>query len=383
MTSNALNSLEVSSHASPDRSAFEHAVTQTLVRDIDTFVQLAQQAGQRCFALLNVLECREGFDSAPDAGPVADLVRRYKLVPEKLLMHTPEAALADIGPWLIELPTSSPDRASSTELLHDLARESGLFHGLSLLASPLRIGTLAAHLRSWLHGTILPDPDLKNDEAMGALLRWFDPRVGFDMVSLWPTPERHQFLQAFTWGGWDIHLAPVGHRCSAGRMPQRADRVGRLLLDKCLLIAMAALSRADDLFADVVEQGQPRTFAAIAPALQRWIAANQYDAAIGLGIADRASRVCLLHHALSVHPNLSASPGLKGRLANEVPFGRGLAHVLAAQTPDWWQTRRAAAPAIWAQWTSQFLSPLTERQALAPAGHPFAALMRPTTQQLP
>lgn len=365
-----------------ERASFEHELAQTLAHDMAVFLDLSSNAQLRCYALVNVGQCGEITEHRQQDSQIAYLVRRHGLNIEELFRHTPEAALAGIGPWLIELPPSLLQCPETSAALYDLALHAGTVQALSLLASPLRAAHLAAHLRSWLHGLILPDPMIANDEAMGGVIRWFDPRTGFDIVSCWSEADQRNFLRAFTWAGWNAKFEPQGRRGSPSPVYESAERTEPLPLDKDLLLALAPLNHADDLLADVLEQAETKTFAFIAPALQRWVAIAQVVAAQELGIADRESRLTLLHHALSLHPDLSRLPGLQERLAKEAASGRVLAHVLDARSASWWQEQRDAAPAVWAQWAHQFLAPAIARLTEGVAKHPFMGLLASSTPYL-
>lgn len=358
-----------------ERVAFEQEIARTLSHDLAVFADLCRQNEQRCYALVSTGQCEEIKQDRQYDSRMARLVQRHALEVEALFQHTAEAALASIGPWLIELPLSSQGAAVAPELLHELALEAGVVHALSMVSSPLRSLTLANHLRSWMRGLILPDPSLVGDEAVGAVLRWFDPRIGFDMVSLWPESEQRDFMRAFTWAGWDARFEPRGMRCSRPRAPASAERTEPLPLDMPLLQAIAPLSRADELLDDVRQQAEAKAFDHIAPALQRWVAIDQLSAIQRLAIDDHDSKITLLHHALSLHPGLSRLSGLEERLAEEARSGGVLAHVLDAQPQQWWQEQRQVAAGVWAQWAYHFLMPLQMRLAISGVAHPFTALL--------
>lgn len=365
--------------AAYEREAFEQDIAQTLAHDMNAFARLSHRAGQRCHALVSAGQCGAVDEHRQEDSWTARLVAQGQLDATPLFLHTPEAAAAGVGPWLIELPAPR-EGAAPSRLLHDLAHGAGAVHALSLMASPLRPTALAAHLRSWLDGLIPADPAIADDEAVGAVVRWFDPRIGFDMVALWPEADRRDFLRAFTWAGWDVRFHPRGLPCSKPHAPASAERVAPMLLHKELLLSMVPLNQADELLAEVLEAGEAQAFAHIAPALLRWIALDQVQAAQRLGIADRDARLTLLHHSLSLHPGLPRVPGLQEWLAEAAGQGRTLAHVLDARPPGWWQRQRNAAPHAWAQWAHQFLVPLQARRDASdtapsnPADHAFATL---------
>ena len=365
-----------------ERTSFEHQLAQSLAHDVTVFADLSRKAKLRCYALVNVGQCGEITELRQQDSQIAYLVRRHGLQIEELFLHTPEHALAGIGPWLIELPPLLTGSPVVSAALYDLALHAGIVQALSLIASPLRPAHLAAHLRSWLHGSILPDPTIADDEVMGGVIRWYDPRTGFDIVSRWPKADQRKFLRAFTWAGWDAQFEPQGRRCSTAPIFETAERTEPMPLTKDLLLALAPLNYADDLLADVLEQAETKTFAPIALALQRWVALQQVRAAKQLGITDRESRLTLLHHAMSLHPDLSNLPGLRERLAKEAASGRVLAHVLDARPAPWWLEHREAAPAVWAQWAHHFLKRVIARRSESVATHPFAELLTSSTPSL-
>lgn len=363
--------MEIPAH---EREAVEHEISLTIAQDIGTFSRLSRQNGQRCHALVNAGQCGVVEEDKQEDGWVARLVARHQLDATPLFLHTPEAAAAGVGPWLVELP-STRDAADAAPWLHDLARGAGAVHALSLVASPLRSITLAAHLRSWLDAVIPPDPALGDDEAVGAVLRWFDPRIGFDMVTRWPDDLRQDFLSAFTWAGWNAEFHPHGLRCSKPYAPRSAARTEPMQLGKDLLLAMAPLNRADALLAHVHERFGSPVFQHIAPALQRWISLDQLQAVQRLGLSDFEDWITLLQQSLSLHPELPQLPGFAKNWGDARAAGRTLAHVLEAQPAEWWQQQQNAAPRIWAQRAHRFLEPLQARRGASDAVHAFSALL--------
>ncbi|PZQ65006.1 MAG: hypothetical protein DI563_26120 [Variovorax paradoxus] len=224
-----------------DRQSFEREIEQTLVSDMAAFARLSQRSGMHCHALVDAAACGQLDEQRPDEGAIARLAARHPVEATPLFLLTPEADIAGAGPWLIELPVSE-DGEAVPALLSDLARVAGLAQALSLMASPLRSTTLAIHLRGWFDGRIPADPTIADDEDAGAVLRWYDPRVGFDMVALWPEADRDAFLSAFTWAGWDAAFTPRGLRCTRSRDPRAAPRPQPMTLGTDLLRAMGVLS---------------------------------------------------------------------------------------------------------------------------------------------
>ncbi len=357
-----------------DRQSFERDIEQTLVSDMAAFARLAQRSGMHCHALVDAAACGPLEEQRPDEGAIARLAARHPVEATPLFLLTPEADIAGAGPWLIELPVSDDGEAAPV-LLSDLARVAGLPHALSLMASPLRSTTLAIHLRGWFDGRIPADPTIADDEDADAVLRWYDPRVGFDMVALWSEADRDAFLSAFTWAGWDAAFTPRGLRCTRPRDPRASPRSQPMTLGTDLLRAMGALSQADDLLADAQGNAQADAFDAVAPALRRWVAIDQWQQARHLGLESRESCMALLHTALTLHPGVSRLEGLREHLAQGASGGHTLEHLLATRSVDWWAEHRRAAPDVWARWAHHYLEPLRERRMAPAAAHPFVALL--------
>jgi len=99
------------------------------------------------YALVSAGQCEEGV--------VARMVAMQELACERLFMQTPEAEMADIGPWLIEIPASSSEslrhalaeafRASAQFPVRHIAR--WIVRSVALLRSPHRLRHVRALVR--------------------------------------------------------------------------------------------------------------------------------------------------------------------------------------------------------------------------------------------
>ncbi|KVC56425.1 DUF4123 domain-containing protein [Burkholderia stagnalis] len=119
-----------------------------------------------------------------DAAAASPLQRSQSAV--ALFDGTPDASLADAGPWLIDY-----ERASGTirRTLSTMARGST---GVSWLISAYPIESLADELRNRL--------DLRLPDGRTALFRFYDARIMADMALLMEFTQRMQFFVAtFDW----------------------------------------------------------------------------------------------------------------------------------------------------------------------------------------
>ena len=103
-----------------------------------------------------------------------------------LLDGTPDASLADAGPWLLEW-----ERASGN-VRHALSAMAAESTGVSWLISAYPIESLADELRKRL--------DVRLPDGRTALLRFYDARIMADMASLMEHTQRMQFfVPTFNW----------------------------------------------------------------------------------------------------------------------------------------------------------------------------------------
>ncbi|HEF5783824.1 hypothetical protein WK80_14265 [Burkholderia multivorans] len=99
---------------------------------------------------------------------------------------TPDASLAEAGPWLFDW-----ERASGS-VRHSLSAMAGGSTGVSWLISAYPIESLADELRHRL--------DVRLPDGRTALLRFYDARIMADMASLMELTQRMQFfVPTFDW----------------------------------------------------------------------------------------------------------------------------------------------------------------------------------------
>jgi hypothetical protein len=266
---------------------------------------------QRCHALVSVGQC--------DEGAVADMVATHGLAHEKLFMQTPEADMAHIGPWLVELPP-----APSDALVHALAHMAAA-EAVSFLRSALRPLKLAEHLRGFMSGVLL--------DGAPVLLRYFDPRIGFDMLVHWRDDVRQRFLAPLAWwAGWDAGFQPRRfHGASAAPASSPGDTVIELnaewlnaidaVGEPQLTVALLGEALAE------TDSRASRQLSALHPWLCRQIARDALVFARGAGFDGWDDRVLACRVALLLHPCFHADPRFTAALG--ALRGRSLSDVMA------------------------------------------------------
>lgn len=317
------------------RAEFDAMLHQSLQahmqRLLTTQVRLpaGDQADLRHYALVSAGQCTRWS--------AADMVATHTLEHERLFIQTPEADMAEIGPWLIELP-----RAVGPALLDALAQQASE-EALTLIASPLRLAALGAHLRSFMYGTLEPDVDV--------LLRYFDPRIGFDAVEHWPAPAKQAFLRPLAWwAGWDargqqrklkgsasVHGTPLGERQRLP--PQWSEAIGTLSEPHLMAVLLAEeLDAQEDPAAEWLGQ--------IHPLVQRQIVRDALTFAEQAGLAGWDDRSLLCRKALLEHARFYTHPALRHALAAPRPgrdasprLREALARLPAQVARDWAEDR--------------------------------------------
>ena len=292
---------------SPEEALHRHLAPQ--IRGL--LVEDPSSREQRRHALVSVGQC--------DEGAIADMVATHGLAHEKLFMQTPEADMAHIGPWLIELPPVPSDA-----LLHALARVAAA-EAVSFLRSALHPLKLAEHLRGFMSGVLL--------DGSPVLLRYFDPRIGFDMLTHWPDGVRQHFLAPLAWwAGWDAGLQPRRfHGASEAPAPSLGDAVIELSAEWLkaidavgepqLTVAMLAEALSE------TDSRASRELSALHPWLCRQIARDALVFARSAGFDGWDDRVLACKLALLVHPRFHAAPGFTA--AREGLRGQPLRDVMA------------------------------------------------------
>jgi hypothetical protein len=289
---------------------------------------------QRRHALVSVGQC--------DEGAVADMVGTHGLACEQLFMQTPEADMAHIGPWLVELPL-----APSDTLLHTLARMAAT-EAVSFLGSALQPLKLAEHLRRFMSG-VLPD-------GSPVLLRYFDPRIGFDMLTHWPGDVRQRFLAPLAWwAGWDAGFEPRRFQGASGA-PASPSGDAVVELDAEWLQAIDAVGEPQltvALLAEELAETDSRTsreLSALHPWLCRQIARDALVFARGAGFDGWEDRMLACRLALLTHPRFHSDPGVTAALLDM--RGRPLSEVMAtlptALREEWMHDRSRAIAHLFA-----------------------------------
>ncbi|QFZ84903.1 DUF4123 domain-containing protein [Variovorax paradoxus] len=340
-------------------AAFNKEVTQALAHDMG--VLLTCSTSMPRYALVELGQCE-----MTDREAIALGVQTHGLEVERLFDGTPESELADQGPWLIQFPVQP-----SGALLETLALHAGVHHALSMVASTLALDDLANHMRSWIEGLIPPDPTIDGDESCGAVLRWFDPRIGLDMPGCWPAADRLQFMQAFRWwAAWGADFSP---RVMQGPgLNRAAPRAEPLPLDQALLLALDQLNTAETMLASVRENDiEPGELDHIAPALQRRLAHRLLDEAQRLGLGEWADQYMLLAMGLRLHPDIAEAQALQPILVAAATGEQGLGAAIADIDNAVWRDLVEEAPQVLALHSHALLEPLRQRRLAAVSAHPF------------
>ena len=103
-----------------------------------------------------------------------------------LFDSTPDASLADAGPWLVDYERASGNTRRT------LSAMAGSSTGVSWLISAYPIESLADELRHRL--------DIRLPDGRTALLRFYDARIMADVASLMEFTQRMQFfVPTFNW----------------------------------------------------------------------------------------------------------------------------------------------------------------------------------------
>ena len=308
-------------------------------------------APMRRYALVSAGQCEQGAVAA-----MADI---HGLACERLFMQTPEADMADLGPWLIALPSDA-----GLPLREALAQQAAA-QALALLSSPVRLPKLGEHLRSFMSG-VLPD-------GSPALLRYFDPRVGFDMFTHWPDAVRQRFVQPLAWwSGWDVRFQVL--RLEGPARDEIAPWNGALQLDAEWCKAMDDAGQAQlvvALLAEELEEIDPPAASLLArmhPSLRTQIARGALSFADGAGLTGWDNRALACRQALLVHARFHTHPVFEAALSGtgSPRLAHVFAHVPAQLRNDWAQDRE---PMLARLYDAQARVLLSSRSLAAPSAH--------------
>ncbi|OWY28897.1 DUF4123 domain-containing protein [Herbaspirillum robiniae] len=160
---------------------------------IDQLIARVAQLGapsMHLHALVDGLQYQEHFAGEP-LGAQPDALA--------LLRGTADSALADAGPWLIDLQTAGAALITQIERLELAA------HAVTWLIAPLDIEALAAMLRQRL--------DVQLPDGRTAMLRFWDPRVLATIAQDMNDDQRRQFFGDIV----EWHLLLDGRRVHIGR----------------------------------------------------------------------------------------------------------------------------------------------------------------------
>ncbi|SFP40862.1 protein of unknown function [Variovorax sp. OK605] len=374
MTNNNSNALSSPGIVDIASARFQAVLLRSMLAQIDRLLcaerttrpAQALPMPMRHYALVSAGQCEEGA--------VSHMVAMHELVAERLFMQTPEAEMADIGPWLIEMPTA-PSASLRRSLAHQAAAQA-----VTLLGSPLRLPKLCEHLRGFLSGT-LPD-------GSPVLLRYFDPRIGFDMLAHWPAAAQRQFTQPLAWwAGWDGDArlryvkgaapADIAPPAPPPPSPPSAPSNAALELPAEWVQAMDKAGEANlvvALLAEELETSNPNAanrLAQMHPSLRRQIAQAALAFAHRAGLTGWHNKAQACRQALLTHARFHAHPGFLDTLSG-APAPLDLREVLA-RVPlpvqqEWTQDRDAMLARLYDAQSSVLLAAISSSAAASLPG---------------
>ena len=334
-----------------DPQQFLSEAAQTISHDLRILLQPLRATS--CYALVNTGQCKPGS--------IAKLIAEHELDAEPLFAHTADDAHVDQGPWLLRLPERSSDA-----LLLRLASDVGTSQALSVIASPLRNHVLCGHLRSWFNGLL--------EDKSQVLMRYFDPRIGLDMVQCWPRPVRQQFLSAMQWWvSWDHLFTPrIIH---GNAQPQPAELSEPLAINTELQLTLDRLNHAERLQALILkEDTDPGELDHIAQPLLRVIAHMQLQRAAEMDLNAWSDQRLLVALGLRMHPQACDEPRLNALLRTCAAEKESIAAAIGRMPAAYWEELQATAPRSLALLSENILAPLRERRAGNPSSHALASL---------
>jgi hypothetical protein len=269
-----------------DPGAFLSAVAGILSRDLADWWG-GQETTSR-YVLIDGALCPEGWIEA--------WCRERQLDAEPLFLRMPEAESHALGPYFVEIPRTA--LGASHPLVRSLAEGPGVWQALTVMASPVPIMKLHAHLRGFLDGVL--------EDETNVLLRWYDARVGIPLLNLLPEAARAAFLQPFAyWKSWDWHYRPAG--IAGPEKPGLPEFVTPAPIDEALLKALGGLNVVQNLIAHLEEENPVPEIPPLpmCPALKHHIAERELQQAWDLGLAKSfRNQRAVVWFALHIHPDV-------------------------------------------------------------------------------
>ncbi len=322
-------------HMNYSRATFESEFAA--IRNGDMRQWLSKCVGTPVFALVNVARC--------DAPALATLCQDFGLEMLSLFDNTPEEDHASTGPHLIAMP-----QHCSAELLDGLALQCAVKDALSLIASFQPVYRLVAHLQSWFNGVL----DGKTD----VLVRYFDPRIGFDLMALLPAVERHAFLEPLQfWAGWKADFSPIVMPGSATRAA--AARAQPLPISKEMAMALGHINTADLILGLITEEDlDGGELDPIAPALQRHIAQRQLAQVHAVGLSAWADQRFWVGMGLRINAMLGDVETGRAWLSKAKQDRVPLSTLLIHEPEELWARAKARAPQALGEVAQKFLTSL-------------------------
>jgi hypothetical protein len=269
-----------------DPDIFISAVARILGRDLAAWWEKTEASSR--YVLIDGALCPEGWIEA--------WRHEHGLDAEPLFLRMPEAVSYLKGPYLVEVPRTA--MGASHPLVRSLAEGPGVWQTLTIMASPIPIMKLHAHLRRFLNGVL--------EDGTSALLRWYDARVGIPLLKTLPKATRAAFMLPFAyWKSWDWHYRPVE---IAGPSKQGLPEFSTPVpIDEALLRALSKLNTIQDLIAGLEEEDPVPEVSPlpICPALRHYIVEREFQRAWDLGLASRfRDQLAVIWFALHVHPDV-------------------------------------------------------------------------------
>jgi hypothetical protein len=276
----------IKKEAGHDPDTFLSAVAEILSHDLAAWWGNLEKTSR--YVLIDGALCPEGWIEA--------WCREHKLDAEPLFLRMPEADSHALGPHFVEVPRTA--LGASHPLLRSLAEGPGAWQALTVMASPVPIMKLHAHLRGFLDGVL--------EDETSVLLRWYDARVGIPLLNLLPKAARAAFLQPFSyWKSWDWRYRPAG--IAGPEKPGLPEFATPVPIDEPLLKALGGLNVVQDLIAHLEEENPVPEIPPLpmCPALKHHIAERELQQTWEMGLAASfRDQLAVIWFALHIHPDV-------------------------------------------------------------------------------